>query len=186
MSDLVKQIVDELIAYTKDANDEKFNGDAKWTKELKKRLARLGEKNECRVCTSGFKGEYDTEWLYDMVWYKEETTEDEIKYLTEVPLVMESEWNLHFNHIKYDFEKLLLANANLKLFVCYVHSDLRQHRLNYFEKAVKNYKYGKEEDTFLIAMLDYNENEFYFWIITKEKCTPIDSNYPQNHNSVDQ
>lgn len=167
-----EQLFRLLIDYSREAKERKFNNNTTWTSELKKSLAHMGTNLGYSVCTSGFKDDYEGEWLYDMVWYKEQLKEG-INYLTEVPFVAEFEWNLHFNQIKYDFEKLLLANAELRLFVCYVHPDLMQHRIDYFVNAIRNYKHGNNKDKFLIAILDSSEHKFTFWSITKEECLSI-------------
>jgi hypothetical protein len=65
------------------------------------------------VCASGFEGKFEPEWLYDLIWYKNNS---EVRLET-VPLVLESEWAYDYYDIRFDFEKLLLANAPLKVMV---------------------------------------------------------------------
>src|ERR1700754_3114085 len=109
-----------LINYSKLAAQQNFTSNKDWTYFLKESLANLGKQNNYRVCTSGFKDVFDCEWLYDMVWY-EEVGEGTNKRLIDVPLVVECEWNPYPEPIRYDFEKLLVANASHKLMICYVH-----------------------------------------------------------------
>mgnify|MGYP001426186354 CR=1 FL=1 len=87
-------------------------GNRAWTTELKKHLVTLGHKYGWDTCP-----EWDGQclkwgWLYDLVWYKEDAG-----HLSEVGLVMESEWYRGWKPIKYDFEKLLLAKSALKLMI---------------------------------------------------------------------
>lgn len=54
------------------------------------------------------------EWLYDFMWFKNNEAND---MLNEVALVLESEWGLYYDEVRYDFEKLLIANAPVKVMV---------------------------------------------------------------------
>ena len=64
----------------------------------------------------------NSEWLFDLHWY----TDGKNPYTTlTLPLVMECEWQQKrkgdkvnkFSGIKYDFQKLLVANAELRLMI---------------------------------------------------------------------
>lgn len=102
------------------------------TRLIKDTLAELGHrplrhKPRYKVYANGlsenlrqsFGGDFkNREWLYDLHWY----TEGTIPYTTvRLPLVMECEWNPKskldsinaFSGIKYDFQKLLVSNAEL-------------------------------------------------------------------------
>src|SRR5437868_478594 len=69
--ELEKTLIAELNLYSEEACNEKFTYDSDWTYRLKERLAILGTNRKYKICTSGFKDIYHSEWLYDMVWYKE-------------------------------------------------------------------------------------------------------------------
>jgi hypothetical protein len=155
-----------LVRYAAKASEANFASDKDWTYFLKASLGDLGEENKYRVCTSGFKDVFDCEWLYDLVWY-EELTEGNKKRLVDVPLVVECEWNPYLEPIRYDFEKLLIANASHKLMICYVHPKYRQDRLDYFKEAVTLYKHCKHGDRYMIAMLDMESHQFTFQLILK-------------------
>jgi len=84
-------------------------------RKIKKLLGDLGKRLGYKVCASTWDKKYNSEWLYDLVWYRENDEE----YLVEVPLVVECEWGTNTKkHIKFDFEKLLLAKAGIKLMIC--------------------------------------------------------------------
>lgn len=160
-------IRETLNLYAIEARDRKFSSDRDWTQTLKERLGRLGEeKYNYKVCASGFKDDFEPEWLFDLIWYKEEGETNQ-RRLIDVPLVVESEWNKHFDHIKYDFEKLLVANAQHRLFVCYVHIDNRTALFEYFKDAVNQYKLNRTGDRYMIAVLDYDTHEFVYELIVK-------------------
>lgn len=148
-------------------HDNKVTGDFEWTQGLKKVLGGLGEEKGYVVCASGFKSWLEAEWLYDMTWYKEEGKGEEAR-LIEVPLVVESEWNLDFKHIKYDFEKLLVANAIHRLMICQAKKDRFDFLWKYFEDAVAKYPHLKKDDRFLIAILDHEEEVFSCKVMLKQ------------------
>lgn len=116
----------------------------------------------------------NAEWLYDMHWYldgKEPYT------TTEVPLVMECEWNpvhrkdrkkVPFSGIKYDFQKLLLANSSLRLTIFKVKkaSDLVDlHK--YFTCNINGYKHLAVGSPFLFIAFPKDQTTFFYCEITK-------------------
>lgn len=136
-----------------------------WTKSIKKVLANLGVNNDCEVATSGFNGKYENEWLYDLIWY----INDEKGNLKNLPLVVESEWSRSFNDIKYDFEKLLVTNAEHWLFICNSKPDQIDELFTYFKNAVKTYSLLNTGSRFLIAIMDdYDTGGFYYDLVIKE------------------
>src|SRR6185295_15885173 len=80
---LETELIAKLELYSAEARQEQFPNDKVWTNRLKKRLGDFGKKYNYEVCTSGFKNEFHSEWLYDMIWYKEEG-EGELARLIEV------------------------------------------------------------------------------------------------------
>lgn len=166
-SEIYKEEIKQLLnKFVQEAHAQNLKGDANWTYEIKKRLAELGKKHQYNISVGGFRDLYEPEWLYDLVWYKEEG-EGETARLIEIPLIMESEWNLHFDYIKYDFEKLLVSNAPLRLMICQCSEINRQNRIDYFRDSIMRYKSGNKDDIFLIALLDYESEEFHFVEIKK-------------------
>lgn len=144
--------------------NQQLYGDKKWTYRIKELLGQAGTQMGYQVCSTGFDC-YHGEWLYDLVWYEE----NDEKRLISVPLIVESEWNRGFGNIKYDFEKLLLANADHRLMICQARPKHINSLLEYFTNAVKDYKLLKSGDRFLIAILDdYMSGNFIYKIIIKE------------------
>ena len=111
---------------------QKAKGNAAWTKQLKDDIGILGEKHGWTICTAGFKGRFENAWLYDLLWYKEEEG-----HLSEVYLVMESEWGWGRTHIKYDFEKLLLAKSPLKVMVFQTNNREIDALFDFLEKGIR-------------------------------------------------
>jgi hypothetical protein len=167
MQDHIDAIKQSLNDFEREAHLTGITGDSNWTYGIKHRLMNLGWKHDYQVSAGGFPGECEPEWLYDMVWYREEG-EGEDKRLTEVALVVESEWKSDFRNIKYDFEKLLVANASLRLMICQAKPQYKEDRMAYFKNAVAQYRYGRKGDTFLIALLDKESEKFCFEQVTKQ------------------
>lgn len=136
-----------------------------WTNEIMRCMAMLGRSEGHKVAVSG---QWDhTEWLYDMVWYnKEGTGEDE--RLVSVPLVMECELNPQYGKIEDDFEKLLLANADLKVLICRDNPRYHQEMLDYYQSSINGYKQGRTGDTYLIATRREKEDDFELVTLTKK------------------
>lgn len=137
-------------------------GDPNWTEEMKNSLGELGTNNGFSICASTLGKEYECEWLFDLVWYKE----NEEKFLTDVPLVVESEWKTELKDLKFDFEKLLLAKSIVKLMICGGNEQKTESYLKYFQKAIDVCPLVNEQDFFLIAIIkmegvDATGIEFY-------------------------
>lgn len=103
------------------------------------------------------------EWLYDMVCYR---YDNEHYAINETVLVMESEWkgkrcaskghdgNDPYGEVKYDFQKLLLANADVKLMVFRYHKEkygAGDSIKQYFQRRIDSYRQGRVSDLYLFA-----------------------------------
>ncbi len=126
-----------------------------WTRQLKEDIGTLGTANGWQVCTSGFAGQFDCEWLYDLVWYRNDHGN-----LSEVYLVLESEWQEDDFAIKYDFEKLLLAKAALKVMVFQAYDQNISALLISLEQGVRAFQKGCADETYILAA--FNNTTFTF------------------------
>ena len=153
------------------------------TRLIKETLTLLGhqklpEKKQYKVYSHGLSqelcqehgGEFkNVEWLYDLHWYTEVPGED---FMTnELPLVVECEWNPRFRNdpripyggIKYDFQKLLVTNAELRLMIFIIKKDCDLERLDdYFEKAIDNYQHLRKDAKFLFVAYDEQIKGFHY------------------------
>lgn len=91
-------------------------GGSWWTKEIKTRLCKIGNDLGYYTCASQVdrKCVNQGEWLFDVAWLDWEKKDKKLK---SVPLVAESEWG-DLDHIRDDFQKLLVARADVRLMVC--------------------------------------------------------------------
>jgi hypothetical protein len=83
---------------------------AEYTREVKKAVGAVGEKLGFAVCST----EHNCEWVYDLCWREF----DEDGLVLNVPLAMECEWHRGYSELLDDFQKLLVARADHRVFLC--------------------------------------------------------------------
>ena len=136
------------------------------THQIKGEVSKLGFAKNLGV--SGYSGE--RQWLYDLVWYKNDATGE----LQEVPLVLESELSDRSEKgIRWDFQKLLVAHAQYRVFVCYHkgNGDFPNNvnsLLALFESMVDAYEALPAGARFLVLICDdFNAGDLYPHSIVK-------------------
>ena len=157
------KIISQMNDFLIEADENKLIGNRVWTNRLKHRIGELGTNEGFQVAAGGFRDLFEREWLYDIVWY----VEDAEKRLIRIPLIVESEWDANYSGIKYDFEKLLVGNAECRLMICQSKPENIEDLFKKLKEAINAFEenYG---DRFLIAILDSRtESEFYYKTFTK-------------------
>lgn len=153
-----KRIIKEMDDFFIEVEQKKYLGDKVWTNRLKEKLGDLGAELDYKVAVGGFRDKFEREWLYDIVWY----VEDNQNRLQRIPLIVESEWDRNYSGIKYDFEKLLVGNAERRLMICQCMTEGIDDLFNKFQAAIDAFE-ENVGDRFLIAVLDsVTESEFYY------------------------
>jgi hypothetical protein len=133
----------------------------------------------------------DKEWLFDIHWYRERgdkygkfkkksnTVLDH--YITSnLKLAAECEWgqkrrkdpsNVLFGAVKYDFLKLLVTNAKLRLLIFNIRPNDSKDKLRnfdrYLKKAIQTYGHLKPGDSFLFIAYCKSEQKVIFKQIVK-------------------
>ena len=109
------------------------------------------------------------EWLYDLHWYTESDSEPYMPIA--LPLIVECEWNPKRNEdsknsysgIKYDFQKLLVSNADLRLMIFSVKKESEISELNdYFDRAINSYIHLTKGSKFLFIAFDEKVRRFFY------------------------
>lgn len=110
------------------------------------------------------------EYLFDIFWYKE--VENEFHITETVTLVGESELGdrrkgdfskLKNPAVKFDFQKLLVANAELRLLIFKVKNESELNDLNkYFDKAIVAYKLLQKGSILLFACFNHEKKELLY------------------------
>ena len=114
-------LVSKIVAEFREREQELLQRDlsqwrnTEWTEEMLTTLCKLGTELDYIVCASGVPDEYRVvnEWLYDVTWCNSDIS-DTYERLISVPMVAECEWG-NWEEIVYDFEKLLVARATVRV-----------------------------------------------------------------------
>lgn len=140
------------------------------TQDIKRRVGQIGINQGYSVSSSLSDKTHDAEWLYDLVWYKN----NDQGLLKEVGLVLESELSDRSEWgIRTDFEKLLLAAAPLRIFIGMNAGNMKfpanlyqlQHQLNNYVQAYTGLSSG--ERVLTILWDDFYSGELHVLPITK-------------------
>ena len=124
--------------------------------------------NTLGYCSAAHKNRYLTdgpyaitfdegEWMFDFVWYKMSTIDDQI--MEEVPLVLECELSRKdYGGLKVDFDKLLVAGGSTKVFVTTQH--FLDQKTAYIQNALNNFKGFGMHEVFYLIIWDENTDKF--------------------------
>jgi len=157
LNDIEQWITDALNKFADDYFKQDNRSSSFCTYSIKEIIGNYGLEKGFRVCASGFPNYFEKEWLYDLVWYKE----NENRNLISVELVLETEMTYGLPAIKYDFEKLLLSNSNHRIMICCVGRTTIDEIKNYCDRAVDSYAQLKTGDRILTLMWDdFGSGEF--------------------------
>ena len=129
------------------ATTEQWKGETPWTVAVKEALVSVGREFGCLTAANGCESDEGQEWLYDVVWFKS----DNSGYMTDVPLVAESEWAGE-SAIKFDFDKLLVSRSKYRVMI--FQGDSEDHVLNLIEKMnlwILNFHNTADDDRYLFA-----------------------------------
>lgn len=157
------KIVNTLNDISTQAFQEHWRGNKLWTDKIKEKIGNIGKELGYNVCTTpGF----ESEWLYDLVWYKNDSN----GRLQTIPLTLESEWDFNWSGIKYDFEKLLLSNAEKRIMICQAKTKNEAGALfDNFEQSIKSYILGNINDRFLIIIYNEENGKFIPKLINRKQ-----------------
>jgi hypothetical protein len=117
----------------------------------------------------------NVEWLYDLHWYSE--AEPTCYKLLRMHLVVECEWDWErkeekrgangqrdpYGAIKYDFQKLLVANADLRLMIYRIADENRRSDLDeYFENVANKFENLQENSKFLFIAFEEKTKKLHY------------------------
>jgi hypothetical protein len=131
-------------------------GNREWTTAIKRSLITLGRTRGYDVCTSGFPDECEREWLFDLIWYRNEPQD----HLREIGLIVESEWSRDLSHIKYDFEKLLIAKSPIKMMIFQDYKYNLTELWSLLETAIRTFQAEPADEKYLLAGYENAKNAF--------------------------
>jgi hypothetical protein len=92
----------------------------------------------------------DIGWLWDLSWIES----DRDNTLRAIPLALESEWNSTWDEILWDFQKLLVSQADIRVMVLNTATDA-QKQFAQLRAAVDAYSGSRAGDHYLFACWCY-------------------------------
>lgn len=152
----IDRIKTSLQAAAAEARDSRSND--VWTRTLMKHVGQLGQLLKWSVASGRYPdADHLGDWLFDMTWYHA----DEQDQLLSLGLVLESEWGRYWADIRFDFEKLLIADAPIKVMVFEEVEDsvILFERL---KERIKTYRGMRSGHTFLFACFKGVTRDFEF------------------------
>jgi hypothetical protein len=130
-----------------------------WTKGVKQALGEIGRYRSLAVTVHGWEGATDRQWLFDMTWAKEWGKGKE--FLRSLILAMECEWNRTDEELDWDFQKLLVVRADLRLFVFnQKDKDAIEEKMARFKKQISGYRDTQDGDRYLLAGISNDASVF--------------------------
>jgi len=161
--DTIEKAIIECLGKVSGIGEDKSN--AAWTNIIKGLLGELGQKYGYKTFAGGINNKYQNEWLYDIVWYRR----DSENYLENVAMVAESEWNMDFESISYDFEKLLVARSGIKLMIFQVkEDDNAKVCVERLCKIVGRFQLLASEESYIFAVFNTTTEDMFAYIYNRE------------------
>ena len=129
-----------------------------WTHAIKSELCQAGQYLGYYVCTSGVTGANHGEWLFDQVWMN---WIPDPGRLIRIGLAVECEWSLRRNDILDDFEKLLVARAEVRLMIFQARTAQDVNALfDLLRAETQEFTQHQCGDYYMLAGYDIEDGEF--------------------------
>lgn len=154
--EIERKIVNEIFMFS---NENLPFEKQKWSRGIKERLCILGKEYSYEVCARDCDNTNYGEWLYDMIWSKNEGD-----FLIESGLTFESEWNGW--ELDSDFQKLLQSRTDHRawLFKFKGTSDDFHNTIKKCVKQVQVFKGTSKGDRYLFLGWNEDQLKFYKWL----------------------
>ncbi|WP_139555997.1 hypothetical protein [Methylotetracoccus oryzae] len=150
----VKRIVEAVPERSRAEGWEWTRG--KWTKAIKQSLCDYARKQGFRVAASGCTGAEESEFLYDMTWWKQEGD-----FMTKVPLILESELQSPSYVIDKDFYKLMLGRAEHRVWIFERKTEAQiDETFEAIINSVMMFANSTPGDRYLLMGVDWNPRKF--------------------------
>jgi hypothetical protein len=153
-------LVEQIRAYLAALPDRLDRGrsDSEWTTEIKCGIGQIGTDADFRACASRYPASTDREWLFDLIWFRNSPEGS----LEELELALESEWCRDPGEIFYDFEKLLVARAPIKVMIFQDNGDNLGSLWEKFDQSLRTYQQHGEHEIYLLAAFREEKHAFEF------------------------
>ena len=132
------------------------HSDTEWTTQIKCDIGQIGLDAGLLATASGYPTPKDREWLYDLIWFQNSPE----KHLEKLVMALESEWSRDPDEILYDFEKLLVARAPLKVMIFQDNGGNLDALWQMFEKSMQTYAHPDPTELYVWAAFQETRHEF--------------------------
>ena len=123
-----------------------------------KHIGKIGQTLKWSVASGKYPdADYLGDWLFDMTWYHA----DEQDQMLSLGMVLESEWGRYWTDIRFDFEKLLIADAPIKVMV-FEEVEAPLVLFGRLKERVTSYEGIKNGQTYLFACFKGATRDFEF------------------------
>jgi len=130
------------------AEQQNWRSNREWTAAVIRTVCELGERLGFEPCAKGRKSHVGQgEWLYDAVWLH---FGDE-HHVTDVQLILESEWSPDLKDIEDDFLKLLVGRAAHRVMIFeQARSDELNGKFDHLQDQIKHFSQTRVGDRYLL------------------------------------
>lgn len=165
LKDFEKNIIEQLNKFTtENFGANKSLPSVQCTTEIKRIIGNIGQQLNYEVMAGG-DNDFEGEWLYDIVWY----SNNEVGF-NKMILAVECEFSRGLKHIQYDFDKLLVTNAENRIMICMSLGNEPgfEKIITQCNEAINNYEMLPKGSRFLLLIWDdYHSGKFESRIIIK-------------------
>ena len=127
-----------------------------WTDTIMSALCAAGQTLGYYVCTSRVANADQGEWLFDQVWMTRTQGP-----LERIGLAVECEWSRDQREIFYDFRKLLVARADVRLMIFQaLTAQAVQDRFDQLRAETQGFTQHQSGDYYMLAGYDMAEGRF--------------------------
>ena len=161
LDNLEKQIASTLDQIADKDQKEGGISDRQWTELIKEGLCILGQSLKYDVSAAGCTGAKTGEWMFDLIWA---SSKDD--FFMEMPLAVECEWSMDIDQQVWDFEKLLIAKAQHKLFIFQHGSESEvKNVIGHLSKAIDKFKTRLDGERYMLSGWSGEKKKFIHQII---------------------
>lgn len=128
-----------------------------WTKAIKQALCDYAHQQGFRVAASGCIGADESEFLFDMVWWKQDEP-----YMSRIPLILESELHSSNELVDNDFYKLLIGRADHRIWI-FERKTIEgvQESFDAYIETIRRFEHSMPGDRYLLLGIDWHLREFH-------------------------
>lgn len=147
-----EKLIEQIHKGFKEVNSGTESGQKKWTRAFMNKLRDIGIVEGYKVYSSSCSEKIPEsngggEWLFDLCW----RIEGKEKNLKGLELICECEWKMNEAAIIYDFQKLAVAKAEIKIMIvqCKAVNEIKQIKKYCKESVSKSLR--KDQSIYLVC-----------------------------------